>query len=403
MKVTLDTPPVPGWTEGAHPGATVRIIYMIRGDEMGDIRVQDYGVGAIERYRTGTFLPGSVTGSAGDTPKVEPEVSTWWMSAEAAELRLQHYVVDARAEGWEPRDVATGKAYVVDGPLHLNRATREALDQARTHYAPQVHTHVIIAGMFDGSPAGIVLHTGEHVWVGATYADKPGILADSPVRAVGDGRSAGFDQDGNCVLSVPVDRVKQYLTEEEAQQVAEAMCADRTAFGHDGTRNDVPWCEACQSYHGPLAECFAKLRWERVGRGNKHDEFADVTGGRWKGRFLAKRTNGRGGQWWLRHNGTTVSEPLATLDAAKELAAKLVGSNVANPPTPEQHGHARGALATGDRVYNTTHAVPVEGTLAEFTGSRAVVRFACALPSSPVVCIACDLINLRRWPVGGRP
>lgn len=102
------------WIAGAHPGATVRIIYMIRGavgerQELGDVRVQDYGPGVGVRYRVGTFLPGIMIDNPGDTPKVEPETHTWHENALDAEDHLQRFAGEAVIAGWQVRDVTTGQ------------------------------------------------------------------------------------------------------------------------------------------------------------------------------------------------------------------------------------------------------------------------------------------------------
>jgi hypothetical protein len=73
-------------------------------------------------------------------------------------------------------------------------------------------------------PMQIVLHTGKYVWIAAFYSHES--TAYPEIKRVGDCRDAGYDQDGNCVLSIPVEWVDEYYTNEEADEIAAAMCAD---------------------------------------------------------------------------------------------------------------------------------------------------------------------------------
>lgn len=96
-------------------------------------------------------------------------------------------------------------------------------------YNKYEHTHVTfnIPGKAQGECSWdgtfeIVLFTGKFVWVSGSYAHHiyPGI------EQVGDGRSNGYDVDGNCVLSVPVELVHGYWTAEEAEHIERALEAD---------------------------------------------------------------------------------------------------------------------------------------------------------------------------------
>jgi hypothetical protein len=91
-------------------------------------------------------------------------------------------------------------------------------------YVKQVHTHASFSGVFEDHkwPIDIVLHVGTHVWVSASYADE----TPAGVVRVGDSRSNGYDEDGNCILSVPVEMVKEYFDEEEVSDIVQAVFAD---------------------------------------------------------------------------------------------------------------------------------------------------------------------------------
>lgn len=88
--------------EPLYPGAAVLLTRFVRGDEVGDVRVQDYGSSNVgdHNYRIGTFLPGVVEESPGDTPKVWPEVHQWVGTWDAASDVFVRYVEAAKAAGW---------------------------------------------------------------------------------------------------------------------------------------------------------------------------------------------------------------------------------------------------------------------------------------------------------------
>lgn len=73
-----------------------------------------------------------------------------------------------------------------------------------------------------GGTFEIVLHTGNRVWVGGSYAHD---LADGQVIQVGDGTSKGFDENGYCILSVPAEWC-EYFTAEEAESIERMIDAD---------------------------------------------------------------------------------------------------------------------------------------------------------------------------------
>jgi hypothetical protein len=70
-------------------------------------------------------------------------------------------------------------------------------------------------------PMPILLHTDTEVWIEGSYSME----GHPEVKHVGDGRSKGYDQHGNCILSVPASWC-MYYTEEEANSIVECMDAD---------------------------------------------------------------------------------------------------------------------------------------------------------------------------------
>lgn len=86
------------WTTAKYPGDAVRITMIRRGNEIGDVRIQHYDVAG--RVRVGSFLPGCVVESPGDTPKTEPEKHEWCRTRAHADLVFDQYVGQAQAEGW---------------------------------------------------------------------------------------------------------------------------------------------------------------------------------------------------------------------------------------------------------------------------------------------------------------
>lgn len=88
--------------EALYPGAPVLLTRFVRGEEIGDVRVQDYGelnkVGS--QYKVGQFLPGIVECPPGDTPKVWPEVHQYCGTWDEASDVFVRYVEQAKAAGW---------------------------------------------------------------------------------------------------------------------------------------------------------------------------------------------------------------------------------------------------------------------------------------------------------------
>jgi hypothetical protein len=73
----------------------------------------------------------------------------------------------------------------------------------------------------------IVMVTGERVWFNGSYSNElfPGVVK------VGDGLTNGFDPDGNCILSVPMEWCTFY-TEKEALDIEACIDADRTLLSY---------------------------------------------------------------------------------------------------------------------------------------------------------------------------
>lgn len=88
--------------EALYPGAAVLLTRFSRGDELGDVRVQDYSEMNVTKsaFRVGQFLPGIVEESPGDTAKVWPEVHQYVATFEQALDVFGRYVEAAKAAGW---------------------------------------------------------------------------------------------------------------------------------------------------------------------------------------------------------------------------------------------------------------------------------------------------------------
>lgn len=92
------------------------------------------------------------------------------------------------------------------------------------YFAP-VHSHVLLTpGLMqpDRLPVPIIHHTGNHVWISATYSDD---FPDDVVQ-VTDGRDTGYDADGNKIVSLPLHYIERYLDDNEAEQFYLAADAD---------------------------------------------------------------------------------------------------------------------------------------------------------------------------------
>lgn len=95
------------WTEPKYPGDAVRIHMLQRGGELGDVRIQHFaGMKAGDTVRVGTFLPGIVEGSPGDTQKTWPEFHIDLPADQvgAADGIFDAYLVCAYEAGWKDYD-----------------------------------------------------------------------------------------------------------------------------------------------------------------------------------------------------------------------------------------------------------------------------------------------------------
>ncbi len=99
------------WSEPKYPGDAVRCTMLQRDNELGDVRIQHYGVGC---YMVAAYLPGYETSSPGDTPKMNPDKHQWVETAEGANGWFEQYVRGAMREGWSPYNPNT---VTVEWPL----------------------------------------------------------------------------------------------------------------------------------------------------------------------------------------------------------------------------------------------------------------------------------------------
>lgn len=90
----------PVWTEAKYPGDAVRIELLRRGDEIGDIRIQDYNERLTQAYRVAAFLPGVDVCLPGDTPKTEPDKHQWDLSKREADAHFDRFLAEAHRDGW---------------------------------------------------------------------------------------------------------------------------------------------------------------------------------------------------------------------------------------------------------------------------------------------------------------
>ncbi|RPH74006.1 hypothetical protein EHM76_04365 [bacterium] len=96
-------------------------------------------------------------------------------------------------------------------------------------YHPQVHTFVMVKypdpkhpGWKD--PFEIILHTGERVWIRATYLEVDESVTD--VTFVTDSRGPVYDSEGGCLLSIPASWCK-YYDDKETESIV--MCMEEDA------------------------------------------------------------------------------------------------------------------------------------------------------------------------------
>ncbi len=75
---------------------------------------------------------------------------------------------------------------------------------------------------------GIVLDTGDHVWIQSNY-HWDGL--DPEILRVGDARSNGYDGNGNCVHSVPAAWCT-FWDADEAESIEQAYEADQQLLSY---------------------------------------------------------------------------------------------------------------------------------------------------------------------------
>lgn len=116
------------WKAAKYPGDSVREIRLKKGREIGDVRIQDYSETSRQKpcYRVASFLPGNLVESPGDTPKVEPEHSTWENDAGEANIRLHMFLEAAQADGWVRMDRDPAPAAPTFTPDELAKLPRWA-------------------------------------------------------------------------------------------------------------------------------------------------------------------------------------------------------------------------------------------------------------------------------------
>jgi hypothetical protein len=96
--------------EAKYPGDAIRLRLLIKGDELGDVRIQDYGSASKQRYKVGTFLPGVTECTPGDTPKTWPEKDFWTNDGDEAIRVFTLYVMESMKDGWKLFNKETGRA-----------------------------------------------------------------------------------------------------------------------------------------------------------------------------------------------------------------------------------------------------------------------------------------------------
>lgn len=88
------------FAEAKYPGDAVLEQGFVRGTEIGDVRIMQYGTPAHDKFRIACFLPGRDVCNPGDTPKVEPEHDCWRNSENAARRVFNIYLRGAEQDGW---------------------------------------------------------------------------------------------------------------------------------------------------------------------------------------------------------------------------------------------------------------------------------------------------------------
>jgi hypothetical protein len=90
-----------------------------------------------------------------------------------------------------------------------------------TTYDKHVHSHVMVTGLHN-YPLSIVLAFKESVWVPGNY----GMEFDGKViHQIEDKAGNSWDEDGDCLLSVPLANCS-FLTTTEAEHIEECLAID---------------------------------------------------------------------------------------------------------------------------------------------------------------------------------
>ena len=87
-------------TPADYPGAPILQQFLARADDIGMVRIMDYGADSKTRYRAASFCPGYETSSPGDTPKMNPERDEWCETLDEATEFFDIYVASAKLNGW---------------------------------------------------------------------------------------------------------------------------------------------------------------------------------------------------------------------------------------------------------------------------------------------------------------
>lgn len=100
FRLTCTWEPPASWTEPKYPGDSMLRVDLVRGDELGDVRVQWYDDTTL---KVGAFLPGVTECSPGDTPKTWPEKFSWVTTKDEASKQVVQFLIAAYRDGWSPR------------------------------------------------------------------------------------------------------------------------------------------------------------------------------------------------------------------------------------------------------------------------------------------------------------
>lgn len=126
------------WKDPAYPGDAVQMQMLQRGDVLGDIRIQQYQP---DQFCVATFLPGIPVQLPGDTPKTEPEESSWHTTCLAAVTMFETQLDKAHALGWLDYEPGRFSSLSIvhsrkgDGPVHVE--IKETIGEHGSPYKPK--------------------------------------------------------------------------------------------------------------------------------------------------------------------------------------------------------------------------------------------------------------------------